>query len=199
MHSAPGHPKVSGAERGGLFTANYRPVLVACAVFQNLATSLVPSARPAALDPSSFDRLVPSPELRSLRPGTYAPVSRPRVGQLAVRSSASTSGRSVPPPLARPDSKKNFLGRQPRKSAGHVFFKNSLIRWPFPAAIREGKPDFDRRIPVRGLPAASRQRPLQRSVGAASMREPEPSTWARRRFRRLRGAACAAGRRRSRR
>lgn len=35
MHSAPGHPKASGAERGSLFTTNYRSVPVACAVFQD--------------------------------------------------------------------------------------------------------------------------------------------------------------------
>ena len=142
MHSAPGHPKVSGAEQGSSFTANHRPASVACAVFQNLAASLVPSTQPAVLDPSSLVRLVPSPELRFLRPGTLAPGSRSRVGQLAVRSSASASGRPVPPPLARIDSKKIFLDRQPRAGASRIFFKNSSIGWPFPVAIPEGKSDF---------------------------------------------------------
>jgi len=173
MHSAPGHPKVSGAERGGLFTANYRPVLVACAVFQNLSASLVPSAQPAVLDPSSLGRLVPSPELRSLRPGTRAPVSRSRVGQLAVRSSASTSGRSVPPPLARPDSKKIFLGRQPRTATSRIFFKNSSIESPFPAPIRRRKPDFSE-IPTPAPIRSLRSESASREAEARGVDTPHP-------------------------
>lgn len=73
MHSAPGHPKVSGAEPGSLFTANYRPVLVACAVSQNLVE--LGTVRPTSCARSLFLRSprsvagTPLPLARDSRPG----------------------------------------------------------------------------------------------------------------------------------
>ncbi len=65
--------RASGAERGGLFTAINRPILLACAVLQDLCEPRYQLPDPAVRDPSFVGHFVPSPELRRLRTPGCAP------------------------------------------------------------------------------------------------------------------------------